>query len=258
MIRTYVISLPGSPRRSQCRRQLHGANIEFSFFDAINGRTEESVARYLHLYSAIENRRKFKRPLSLEEIGCYLSHRLLWMKVVRANSPALILEDDFIWHRETTTFIESIPDSLLEHAVIKVSTSRNLRFDGEPLHSFVGHDIREFRVVSPHTTGYIIGPKAAEQMLMVRTRFCRPVDTDMKHVWEHGITVYGVSPPLVGDNMCLSRSTILAGREATKPASAVRRFMANLRYQLQFRSSAFRFHFTAHGKRGCHGKAARQ
>ncbi|MCO6181106.1 glycosyltransferase family 25 protein [Ciceribacter sp. RN22] len=258
MIRTYVISLPGSPRRSQCRRQLDGANIEFSFFDAVNGRTEEIVARYLHLYSDVENRRKFKRPLSCEEIGCYLSHRLLWMKVVRANLPALILEDDFVWHRQTRTFIDSIPEGLLGNAIIKISASRNLRFDGEPLHSFVGHAIREFRVISPHTTGYIIGPQAAERMLMARSRFCRPVDTDMKHVWEHGIAVYGVDPPLVGDDVPLPRSTILAGREATKPTSAVRRFVANLRYQFQFRSSAFRFHLATHGKRDAHRNAAHQ
>ena len=92
----YVISLKRATQRraaSQCA--LDAMGVSFAFFDAVDGALL-SEAEVAAAYDAEGNARQYKRPLSLPEIGCYLSHHALWQRIVDEKlDGAVILEDDF-------------------------------------------------------------------------------------------------------------------------------------------------------------------
>lgn len=211
-------------------------SLPFSFFDAVDGRVLNKEQIDSH-YDKDGNSQNFKRQMSNAEIACYMSHKLLWKEAVIRQEPILILEDDFSFFEGVIQFIEGLDKKALNGIVIKL--------DG---HIGVKHKLRRertqcigtfavgpFHVIPPHTTGYIIGHQAAEKMLRIRDKFSRPVDTDLKHHWEHDVPIRGVYPRLLSQEAGNGESAINNSREIMKPRSYVVRFFRNLRYQAWFR-----------------------
>ena len=89
-----VISLPSEiERRKSISSQLENLNIKFSYFDAVDLRTE-SLGDIAKL-SSLKNKSKYQRPLSRGETGCALSHLKCYEEIVKSsNEYALIIEDD--------------------------------------------------------------------------------------------------------------------------------------------------------------------
>jgi GR25 family glycosyltransferase involved in LPS biosynthesis len=94
------ISLPDSDRREKFSNRLE---IPFSFFDAVDGRKFKQHSN-IHDHIIFDyNGRHFKytktkfRSVSNGELGCTLSHYLLWEKLLQDDKHAyLIMEDDSI------------------------------------------------------------------------------------------------------------------------------------------------------------------
>ena len=85
-----VISLVKRLDRRECFLRWNGSrqDIEFSFFDAVDGRTLERSrmeAEGLLVPNA---------PYTAGALGCALSHRALWETAARQEAPLLIFEDD--------------------------------------------------------------------------------------------------------------------------------------------------------------------
>ena len=156
-----------------------------------------------------------------------------------SNQTTLILEDDFRLHPDTNRFVQGLPAQLTYGSVIKLSHARRQKFAAGAVDELYGRRIRTFQIISPHTTGYVIGPEAAARMLATRERFFRPVDIDIKHDWEHGVPVYGVDPALVHEDAGLE-STIGEDRAAAKGGSLLYRFVSNTRYQFRFQFDRLR------------------
>lgn len=190
-------------------------------------------------YDEETNGRVYKRKLSDTEIGCYLSHIAVWRRIAESEDPAMVLEDDFRLDSETLPFIDALPARLKRRSLIKLSTAKRQKFNRKALLERRGRKLRSYRIISPHTTGYVIGPEAAAAMLAARKRFFRPVDIDLKHVWEHGVPIYGVDPPLVRERGDLD-SIIGPDRSAAKSSHHLVRLAANTRYQLRFHLNRLR------------------
>ena len=94
MLKTFVINLERRKDRLQfVKEQLDQLGIDFDRISAIDGNTLTAQQEN------IVNQQKFalecKRQVVKGEIGCALSHRAVWQKMVEENIPyALILEDD--------------------------------------------------------------------------------------------------------------------------------------------------------------------
>lgn len=91
----FVISLKNSPRRAVISRHLASLELEFEFFDAIYGKalSENELAKIDYdFYPRNYNARK---PLTLGEIGCAMSHIKLYEHMIANNiQEAIIFEDD--------------------------------------------------------------------------------------------------------------------------------------------------------------------
>lgn len=87
-VKIYVISLLRSPdRKKNVNKQLNG--IEFNYFDAVDGKNLSDSQKEL------EKKYTETGTLNPGQVGCLLSHILLWEQIVKSQiKNTLILEDD--------------------------------------------------------------------------------------------------------------------------------------------------------------------
>ncbi len=131
--------------------------------------------------------------LSPSEIGCFLSHKKAWQLCHEKNRPLLILEDDF----QMPTSFEAITNDIL-------STQANwdiIRLQGisKTDHIFIEKISETLSLVKNKkdplgTTGYIINPKAAENLLKHSRHIFEPVDHFIEHTKYHHANIFAIKP----------------------------------------------------------------
>jgi len=213
--------------------------ISINFFDATLGSTldPETIE---HVYDRDENIRKFKRPLSRQEVGCYLSHKRLWGQIASGDeSAAIVLEDDALIEGDLVGLVKDLSAIDIEKVYVKLDGPCGSSSEGNTL-QFGDHKLEQARWIAPRTTGYIIGRVAARTLSEYRDRFFRPVDIDLKHHWEHGIPILTTSPQLVREiHPDGSGSAIESSREELKPQKSTVRFWKNLSYQTRYKWACY-------------------
>ena len=105
-MRIFLINLDCRPDRlAYVSTQLHELHLPFTRISAVLGKnlTESEQQLFDKDRFIIE----YKKPVTLGEIGCAMSHRLIWQKMLDENLEyALILEDDIEISAELTDFLE--------------------------------------------------------------------------------------------------------------------------------------------------------
>lgn len=96
----FVINLDSSTdRMNRVSKRLDELNIPFERISAVNGQTlsDEFISQITYPYNHFESRVRFPRTLTKGEIGCFLSHRKCWEKLLESDEQwALIMEDDIL------------------------------------------------------------------------------------------------------------------------------------------------------------------
>ncbi len=95
MVNIHVVSLPSSPRRRTIAGILNAHDVAFRFEDAFDARSL-CESELNGLYDAKAALKRYGRTLTRGEVGCFLSHRSVWRKVVESGQAAIVLEDDAI------------------------------------------------------------------------------------------------------------------------------------------------------------------
>ncbi len=120
MICVYIISLKESQRRLDTEKLVSESNEKFKgrcvfqIFDAISPKHEDFEKFVQELYDAPSLLQSdlyhyIGTGLTLPELGCYLSHYLLWKECVKTNQPVVILEDDAALE---SNFMQALEDCL--------------------------------------------------------------------------------------------------------------------------------------------------
>ncbi|GAA9615995.1 hypothetical protein HpVa114_09460 [Helicobacter pylori] len=121
MIQVYIISLKESQRRLDTEKLVLESNEKFKgrcvfqIFDAISPKHEDFEKFVQELYDAQSMLKSdwfhsyVGDGLTLPELGCYLSHYLLWKECVKTNQPVVILEDDVTLE---SNFMQALEDCL--------------------------------------------------------------------------------------------------------------------------------------------------
>ncbi|WQT63192.1 glycosyltransferase family 25 protein [Helicobacter pylori] len=121
MIQVYIISLKESQRRLDTEKLVLESNEKFKgrcvfqIFDAISPKHEDFEKFVQELYDAQSMLKSdwfhsyVGDGLTLPELGCYLSHYLLWKECVKTNQPVVILEDDVALE---SNFMQALEDCL--------------------------------------------------------------------------------------------------------------------------------------------------
>jgi glycosyl transferase, family 25 len=211
------------------RAQLDALAMSFEVVEAVNGRTLDATA-CASLYSEQLNQRRFYRPLTPGEIGCYASHIAVWHAIAeRGQALALVLEDDVELGAALPSVLEAAaglkgPWDLIKLVGRERSESAIARW---PLTS-QAELIRYARV--PSLTGaYLISLSGARKLAQHSAPVARPIDVDLRHHWECGVQTYGVQPYPISLAPISETSTI-----GVKPALAWRNRWRKWRYQIEY------------------------
>ena len=202
--KTFVVNMARDvERRRYMEERLGALGIEAEFIEAVDGRALDGQAK-----AAVYSRRKALRIYGVEmldsEIGCFLSHRSIYERMVREGIElALVLEDD-------VRIAPHFPDVVRALAagpwsgwqVVRLDCKRG-RVVAPPSRRFEGVRVGALPAESglyrleTHVLGvgaYLIRRAAAARMLTYGSPIFMPIDQTMDRFWENGIVPYVVRP----------------------------------------------------------------
>lgn len=229
-MQSLIIHMSASTARRANVEALLASLPDAQAVEAVDGRDPAQLAgvtvRPGDLY-----RPAYPFPLLPGEIGCFLSHRRCWKRILDAGwDAALIAEDD----------LEIAPDArapLLELLARHASPDAYIRIppkDREPQTAVTDREgtacLFTPRRIGLQTTFQLVGRDAARRLLAATETIDRPVDALLQMHWITGQTVQTVLP-----NGCSERRFDAAGstvqRKTTGLAQKLRRAIARARYR---------------------------
>ena len=194
-MKVFIINLKESTdRRQSMIEEMKKTNLQYEFFDAVNGKDIKNIEDvYDHNYAVT----KVGSPLNLGEIGCCMSHLLIYKKMIDENiGRALILEDDIIISEKIDEIIKEILEFNLQNTIVLLGqSSKKLKRKIYKTKLDVGYTLSKLFNSGYGAYGYIIDNKAAEKLY----HFNYPVKyaSDMWHVFWKFIDIYVLEPYLI-------------------------------------------------------------
>ncbi|HHT7676697.1 glycosyltransferase family 25 protein [Pasteurella multocida] len=201
----FVISLKNSPRRDIIAQRLNGLKLNFKFIDGINGKTLSQDELNNIDYTFYPQRFAARKPLTVGEIGCAMSHLSIYQMMCNEKiARAIILEDDAIVSHE---FEAIVKDSLK-----KVSKNVEILFyDHGKAKSYCWKKtlVENYRLVHYRkpsktskraimcATAYLITLSGAQKLLQIAYPIRMPADYLSGALQLTGLKAYGVEPPCV-------------------------------------------------------------
>lgn len=224
----FIINIKSSiDRWESTSSRLKALGLSVTRFDATVG-CELSEDEIKQWYDPVANRKYHHRNLTIGEIGCYISHKRLWQKMVDEEIPyCLILEDDLCIDKTLPYILQHI-EQLNGWEMIKLFDNRNNRFiDSKSLDNTF--TIGNFLKVPNGAVAYALSLSGAKKLLK-RSLFFRAVDIDIQIHSEVGISVVGISPyPISHHPMFESEiETVNSGRHSNHST-----FWRNLKFRLK-------------------------
>lgn len=198
-----VISL----MRAQSRRAkfipiLEQSRLQWEILDAVDGLNLKSTPLEYHEDKVV---RLLGFPLSVSEIGCFLSHRLAWARCIEKNEVVLILEDDFSFSPDFESAINALLYSFQDWGVARLQGLVDV-----PARVIEKKD--QFQIVQNlgdplGATAYMIKPDAASRLLKCSHYIYEPLDHFLEHYQKHQIRTVAIRPyPIIANS---ATSTIL-------------------------------------------------
>ncbi|WP_181898439.1 glycosyltransferase family 25 protein [Alteromonas aestuariivivens] len=192
----YLINLDSSvDRYEKSKARLTQAGVTFNRFSAVHGASLAPQELNGH-YSENLNRQQYHKALTKGEIGCYMSHRKVWQLIASGSSPyGVVLEDDIEIVGNLPGALKTIDALKFDWDIIKLSGYKNAQRKVVFAHSL--SDAFKLVIHAKPMTGcaaYALKKQAAQQLIAATEKFGRPVDTDIQHFWEKGISVFSLMP----------------------------------------------------------------
>lgn len=195
--KVFVINLDDRPDKFEnAKSQLDAQNIQCERISAIRGNLLDQVTIDTN-YDAQANKKHYLRTMSVGEIGCYMSHRKAWQKIIDENLDyAIILEDDCKPEPELHR-LPALLENLKNWDYIKLTGPRGGKTIEELAKINDKFGIAHYNKVPIATPGQVVSRSGAETLLANSKPFHRPIDVDLQHYWEKKIDVIGIEPKLI-------------------------------------------------------------
>lgn len=201
----FIISLKNSPRREFINKRLTDLGFSFEFFDATYGKdlSEEQLKEID--FDFYPNKYAARRPLTLGEIGCAMSHIKLYEHLVHNNiEKAIILEDDAI---VSLYFKEILVDALnrlpkraeilfFDHGKAKIFPFTKNLVERYRLARYLKPSKISKRTII-RTTAYLITLNGAKKLLKYAYPIRMPSDFLTGSLQLTHINAYGIEPACV-------------------------------------------------------------
>ncbi len=205
-IPVFVINLPESTdRKAFMKTQCEGMGISPIFIDAVYGKdlTKSEISQYCNQKA----KQLFGRELLLGEIGCALSHKKIYQKMIDDNIPyAVILEDDAVVKEGFNEVVSLVCKNNLSWHIILLGHYRGFEHNQETnsIDSIwsrysLNKTYRLGKIVKGGlgTHGYIISQEGAKQILgfLEYDELYLPIDKITSN--NNIVKVYGLSPVVI-------------------------------------------------------------
>lgn len=216
-----VISLPESAaRRASVARQLDPTGLSWSFFDAIK---PSALAAPPPEYDARKRQSFTGYPMSEGEVGCFLSHRAVWRKIVSRQRPCLVLEDDFAVAEgeDLAGLLTLIAPHLAGFGFIRLNGIFPVR--SKPVRQLGGHAIVKTHRDPAGTLAYVVTPDAAKRLLDASGSFFVPVDDFLAWGWRHKQGIFSLQPYPIRDAAVLPGAILDRAKPRLGRAAKLRR-----------------------------------
>lgn len=106
-----VINMNGSnDRLESITRQLNAMSVDFERIEAVDGRLlpEEQIRQMQSPINDFKSKARYTRLLNAGEIGCFLSHKKCWKRLLDSEEKwALIMEDDIRISSKAKSYLQS-------------------------------------------------------------------------------------------------------------------------------------------------------
>ncbi len=221
----FVINLKRSPeRRDRIAEQLDKMELQYTFFDAVDGTEEHPL--FAH-YNPAFAKKRYGRELALGELGCFASHFSLWQHCADGDVPFVILEDDAILRESFREALTVVEERIHKYNYLRLSATvlQDLKI-WKRARPFV--DIVRFKKGPLDTVCYAITPSAALRLLKSANVWFEPVDCHMDRFWKHGLKSLAIFPLPVTHDLHKDLSDIWNGRP--EPERSTRITLQRLSY----------------------------
>lgn len=199
MLPIFVISLTRSvERRASIIKQMKNLGLEFEFFDAVDGKsiTDEQLKKV-----NLEIAKEFcGHELSLGEVGCALSHILIYEKIISNNiQKCIVLEDDIHIHSS----FKSITKKIVLMSNAEIIFLHHGKAKSKIFKSKLPNDYRLAQYKQPSkgsirgiisTAGYILSISGAKKLLSNAYPVRMPADYLTGRLQLNKLTAAGVEP----------------------------------------------------------------
>lgn len=199
-IKSYLVNLKESTaRKERTLQEISGYSLlDVEVVEAINGKNLSEEELDL-LFDRERFIRKYSRKPAAGEIGCTLSHRECYRRLLDSdNEYALILEDDvcFIYPDDVEFILKRAVGILSADKSCIITLSRYHCYYPKVLHSLSGYSF--YRIWGAYgTCAYLINRCAAKKLLSIDKPFLVADDFEYMHL--SGIYIQGISPFLALD-----------------------------------------------------------
>ncbi|WP_375174327.1 glycosyltransferase family 25 protein [Pseudooceanicola sp.] len=228
MIRSYIIHLDGSTARQPLVDTLQGLLPAAEVLSAVDGRVMSEAERAAVCVPVL-HQPAYPFPPKPGEVGCFLSHRKAWERIVASDDEAaLIVEDDIV----PAEGFEAALALALENAAPNRLIRFPLRDREEPEEVLASSgDVRLHRprVVGLTTGMQLVGREAAARFLELTGQFDRPVDTFLQMRWLTGVETLTLSPAPVRSAVAETGGSTIQSH--TSPLAEVKRSWHRMRYR---------------------------
>ena len=193
-LKTYIINLEKSTIRKQYMQKLLEpySFLDVEFIKAIDGRLLSEKERQT-LFDYGKSRKLYGRTLNAGEVGCALSHRKVYERLLQENAPyALVVEDDISIQRDL-----NLIDFRKINTVLSSSRPRALMLSGDYCYYRKKPVIRIYSAVGAYA--YIIN-KAAAKLILTKVHPCCVAD-DWLYYKRKGLQLFAIYPYMIDANV---------------------------------------------------------
>lgn len=169
--------------------------LDVQFIDAVNGRamSEDELDKVWDQTGTFEI---YGRTMKPTEIGCALSHRKCYEKLLESREKiALVLEDDLVWtEKDLKPILSTLQEFLNTEEPVIVLLSGDYWFaNTKKVGDVCLATVRE--AVCAHA--YLINRNAAKILISLERKY---IADDWYNLKKHGIKLYGIYPHIADQN----------------------------------------------------------
>lgn len=234
----FVINLDKSPERMEkIAMRLNELDIPFERVAAVYG---SNLSEYdlNSVYSSRLNARIYRRPLTMGEIGCYMSHLKVWKIIVDRLIPcALVIEDDILIDSNVKMLSKKLAKYANSYDVVKFFCKKTNPKIIERVSVGEGYDLCRFNKVPIGNLAQLVSLEGAKKLLKTYSTFGRSVDEDIQHWWEADLNVLGIFPSAV--NIIKNAESDIDNQGKRKDKTSFLGFVRNIwlrvKYELNLR-----------------------